>query len=163
MTEKDRPKKRRRAYTGKPPLDDFTDPEHLTPRMKQWAEAVNAGIDKYEAGKLVVPPAGEQQVDRWVTNEAMMKYLLELKTERADTSSPGEIKFSDRIRVEYQQNILAALLRQRQDIEEGKLNNKELDSLIERAMSKSELALSEKEIAKRKKDSRTFEDEMGED
>ncbi|MFH1623587.1 MAG: hypothetical protein ABID54_00335 [Pseudomonadota bacterium] len=62
---------------GSPSLDSYTDPDQLTTRQKEFCDYVCGGIPKYDAGRLMDPLAGEQQVDRWLENEAIKGYILQ--------------------------------------------------------------------------------------
>ena len=77
MERRDLEIKKQTKGRGSPSLDSYTDPDQLTTRQKEFCDYVCEGISKYDAGRLLEPLAGEQQVDRWLENEAIKRYILQ--------------------------------------------------------------------------------------
>ena len=62
---------------GKPPLTGYTEPYQLTERMEIFCDAILEGFPIQVAGQATTPPAGPQQIDRWLHCEAIRKYLIQ--------------------------------------------------------------------------------------
>ena len=71
----DEVKKSRIPRRGAPTADSRTEPEHLNDRIRNFCDMVLRGMPSAVAGLLVTPSAGKQQVDAWLRNEAVQKYL----------------------------------------------------------------------------------------
>jgi len=69
--------KKQERGKGKPTLDSYTDPDQLNTRQKEFCDYLCDGISPSDAGELLTPPAGEQQVTRWVENIAIQTYIAQ--------------------------------------------------------------------------------------
>lgn len=60
---------------GKMPLSSYTDPNQLSKRMQQFCDYILEGLSPQEAGSLVKPIAGRQQIKRWLGCLGIVRYL----------------------------------------------------------------------------------------
>ena len=85
--------KKKYRTRGKPTLDSYEDPEQLTDRMREFGDLMVMGIPPTVAGMML--GVKEQQVNRWLANKAMQKYIREKSEEKGTRScSEAEITFA---------------------------------------------------------------------
>ena len=79
---------------GKPSLDQYEHPDQLSQRMRYFAELVRDRVDPYTAGQMVEPPAGRQQVEKWLKNRAILAVVAEKRelSELEEETLEGQMK-----------------------------------------------------------------------
>jgi hypothetical protein len=82
---------------GRPKLSDYVNPEDLPDRIRDFCKGVVAGLPPIEVGQRLDPPAGKQQIDAWLDNTAVTRYIGQLLLEQPEEQAEKRWKVIEKM------------------------------------------------------------------